>query len=296
MPTAKVIVNPYAGRWKAQENIEAVKAAFDRNGVSYELVIPPSANDGIGIAEGAARAGFSPVVAVGGDGTYNLIVNGLIRAAGDGPTVPMGIIPLGTANDLPHALGLPDGVEEAVQIIARGQTKIIDAGRANGRYFGNNSAVGLEPIITLENARLVGVKGTIRYLLAALICIMRRHQWAMTLEWDDGRYEGPILLVSVGNTRRTGGVFFMTPQAKVDDGLLDFVFAPPMTRLKTLRMLPMTFNGSHIDRPEVTYISTTRLRITSRPGTPIQTDGEVFETDATEILYEVLPLKLTVIV
>ncbi len=296
MPTAKIIVNPYAGRWKAQENIPDVRAAFDRNGIAYDLVIPPNANDGIEIAEEAAQAGFSPIVAVGGDGTYNLIINGLIRAAGDGPTVPMGIIPLGTANDLPHALGIPNEIEAAVQIIARGQTKIIDAGRVNGRYFGNNSAVGLEPIITLENARLVWAKGTIRYLLAALICILRRHEWTMTLEWDDGRYEGPILLVSVGNTRRTGGVFFMTPQAKVDDGLLDFVFAPAMTRLKTLRLLPMTFNGSHIRRPEVTYISTTRLRITSRPGTPIQTDGEVFEPDATDILYEVSPLKLTVIV
>jgi YegS/Rv2252/BmrU family lipid kinase len=295
-PTAKVIVNPYAGRWKAQAQIPQVRAALDHHRVAYNLLVTEAAGEGIEIAKTAAQAGFSPIVAVGGDSTISEVINGLITAAGESPTVPMGIIPLGTANDLAYALGLPVEIEPATALIARGQTRIVDAGRVNGRHFGNNSAVGLEPVISQQNDRLVRVKGTIRYLLAALICIMRQPQWTMTLEWDDGRYEGSVLLVSVGNTRRTGGVFFMTPEAKMDDGRLDFVFAPSMSRLKTLRLLPMTFNGSHVQRPEVTYLRTTRLQITCHPGTPIQADGEVFETDTTKILYEVLPNKLTVIV
>jgi diacylglycerol kinase (ATP) len=272
MSTAKVILNPYAGRWKAQENMPRVKAALDRAGIAYDLVVTQRVDEGIDLAAGAARAGFDPVVAVGGDSTCSEVINGLVEAAGDAPTTPMGIIPLGTANDLAFGLGIPSEVEAAVEVITRRETRLVDVGRVNGRYFGNNSAVGLEPMVTLENERLVRVKGIIRYLLAALICIMRRPRWTMSLEWDDGRHEGPVLLVSVGNTRRTGGIFFMTPEAELDDGLLDFVFAPTMSRLKTLRLLPLTFDGSHTRRPEVSYLRTTRLHITSQPGTPIQAD------------------------
>jgi len=295
-PSAKVIVNPYAGRWQAREKIPKVRAALERAGLDFDLVVTQQADEGITLAAAAARAGFSPVVAVGGDGTYSEVVNGLVAAAGDGPTVPLGIIPLGTANDLADMLNIPRDVEAAVDVIRRGRTLVIDVGRVNGRYFGNNSAVGLEPVITLENARLVWVKGTVRYLLAAIICILRRPQWNMTLEWDAGRYHGSTLLVSVGNSRRTGGIFFMTPQAKMDDGLLDFCFAPVMSRLRLLQLLPMTLSGSHIHQPKVTYTRTKRLHITSRPGTPIQADGEVFELEAAEILYEVIPHKLTVII
>ena len=296
MPIAKIIVNPYAGRWKAKTQIPRVQAALKHSGIAHELVITQRIGEGIEIAQAAAIAGYSPIVACGGDSTLSEVINGLVAAADTVPTCPMGIIPLGTANDLAFGLGIPDEIEAAVETIARGDTRNVDAGRVNGRCFGNNSAVGLEPVISQENDRLVHVKGTIRYLLAALICILRRPQWTMTLQWDGGRYEGSVLLVSVGNTRRTGGVFFMTPQAEPDDGQLDFVFAPAMSRLKTLRLLPMTFNGSHIQRPEVSYCSTTRLHITCRPGTPIQADGEVFEPDTSEILYEILPGKLTVIV
>jgi len=298
---AKVILNPYAGRWKARDNIPRLESALKQAGISYELVVTSQADEGIEIAEKAARAGFSPVIAVGGDSTCNEVVNGLIAAAGEDPTTAFGVIPLGTANDLVYGQGIPGEIEAAVKLIARGKTRVIDVGQVNGRCFANNSAVGLEPVITLENARLIRVRGTIRYLIAALICIARRPTWNMTIEWDgdptsECRYQGPSLLVSVGNHRRTGGVFFMTPNALPDDGLLDFVFAPALPRLKLLRLLPMTFSGAHVNRPEVTEGSSRSIRITSEPGTPIQTDGEVFELNASEIHYQVIPDKLTIIV
>ena len=296
MPTARVIVNPYSGRWKARDNVPRIEAALARAGVPYELILTSRADEGIELAAQAARAGFSPVIAVGGDSTCSEIANGLIAAAGAGPTAPMGIIPLGTANDLAYGLGIPGEVEAAVEIIAAGRTRIIDVGRVNGRLFANNSAVGLEPEVTLANARMVHVRGTIRYLIAALITILRRPVWEMSLRWDGGEYEGSILLVSVGNNRRTGGFFFMTPDAELDDGLLDFVYASVTSRLKLLRLLPMTFDGSHVRRPEVFAGRTTRLEIRCRPGTAIQADGEVFEHGATECVYEVVPGKLTVLV
>ena len=87
----------------------------------------------------------------------------------------------------------------------------------------------------------------------------------------------------------------MTPRAEVDDGYLDFVFAGGLGRLKLLRLLPTTFDGSHIERPEVTYLRTTRLTIECDPPTPIQADGELVDLSATHIEYTILPRRLRVI-
>jgi len=223
-------------------------------------------------------------------------LNGLMQATPTEarPAGPIGFIPTGTANDLTDALKIPRDLSQAAQIIAAGDTRIIDVGVVNGRYFDNNSAVGLEPIVTLENIRLTWLRGVIRYMTSAVIAIMKHPTWNMRLEWDGGTYEGSITLVSVGNSQRTGGVFFMTPNALLDDGLLDFVYAPALGRLRTFQLLPKTQTGAHVHEPEIQEHRTTRLSIRTHPPSPIQADGELFSKQATEILYQVIPGALRV--
>ncbi|MFQ6100096.1 MAG: diacylglycerol/lipid kinase family protein [Anaerolineae bacterium] len=296
MTTAKIIVNPYAGRWKAKAAIPDIECACRRIGLDYELVITEGPNHGIELAREAALAGFSPIVSAGGDGSVSEVVNGLMRTTGSMVAGPLGIIPLGSADDFAEMLGLKKGVEAACRVILTGHTRIVDVGCVNGRFFDNNSAVGLEPMVTIAQVAMKRIKGVPRYILAALKAILGHKPWHMRLTWDDGEYEGPIALVSVGNTRRTGGAFWMTPRAEPDDGYLDFVFAGKLGRLKLLRLLPTTFDGSHVERPEVTYARTTRLTIECDPPTPIQADGELFELSATRVEYTILPGRLQVIV
>jgi diacylglycerol kinase (ATP) len=193
-------------------------------------------------------------------------------------------------------LGLEKEVEAACQVILAGHTRIVDVGCVNDRFFDNNSAIGLEPMVTITERTMGRVKGTPRYILAALKTILGHDPWRVRLAWDDGEYEGMAALVSVGNTRRTGGAFWMTPRAEPDDGYLDFVFAGELGRLRLLRLLPTTFDGSHVERPEVTYARTTRLTIECDPPTPVQADGELFDLSATRIEYTILPGRLQVIV
>jgi YegS/Rv2252/BmrU family lipid kinase len=294
--TAKIIVNPYAGRWKAKAAITDIEQACHEVGLHYELAITSEPGHGIELAREAVLAGFSPIIAAGGDGTINEVVNGLTQATGDRAAGPLGIIPLGSADDFAFALDLEKTVEAACRVIQAGHMRAVDLGCVNGRFFGNNSAVGLEPMVTLTQADMKRIKGTPRYILAALKTIFSNRTWNMRLTWDDGVYEGPATLVSVGNTSRTGGAFWMTPNASVDDGHLDFVFGGDLGRLKLLRLLPTTFSGSHVEHPEVTYTRTTRLTIECDPPTPIQTDGEVFEMSATRVEYTILPKQLQVIV
>jgi diacylglycerol kinase (ATP) len=294
--SAKIIVNPYAGRWKAKAAIPEIRRTWDALRAEYDLVVTEGPGHGIDLAREAARAGFNPVVAAGGDGSISEVLNGLLQAAGKQEPVSMGVIPLGSADDFADMVGLAKGVESASRAILAGRTRALDVGCVNGRYFDNNSAVGLEPMVTLTQAAMKRLKGTPRYILAAFKTILSHEPWHMQLTWDDGSYEGPITLVSVGNTKRTGGAFWMTPRAEPDDGYLDFVFGGEMGRLKLVRLLPTTFNGSHVDRPEVTYERTTRLTIDSERPTPIQADGEVFDLAATHIEYSLLPGRLHVIV
>ncbi|MFQ5576964.1 MAG: diacylglycerol/lipid kinase family protein [Anaerolineae bacterium] len=291
----KIILNPYAGRWKGRARIEPLKQALANQGLAFELVVTQTPGEGIGLARQAVEAGFEVVVAAGGDSTISEVVNGLAQAAGEGQAGTLGIVPLGTANDLADMLNLPRNLGLACQKLAAGNTRLIDLVQVNNHVFGNNSAVGLEPLVTLEAERINRIKGSLRYIVAALRAIWKRPVWQARIHWDSGSYQGPISLVSVGNSPRTGGAFWMTPAARLDDGLIDFVYAPSMGRLALLRLLPATFSGKHIHHKAVVYLKTTTLDITM-DATPLQADGEIIDRRATRIEYRVIPHKLRVIV
>ncbi len=292
----KVVLNSCGGRLNSQAKIALVEKAMQAAGLDYQLEPTDYPNHGLELARQAALDGWPVVVAAGGDGTINEVVNGLMQAAGDSEPATLGILPLGTGNDLADMLKLPGDIATACQRIAAGNTRPIDLGIVNGHYFANNSAVGLEPMVTVEHEKIRRLKGDIRYIVAALKAIANAKPWHMRLKWDNGAFEGPLMLVSVGNSPRTGGAFYMTPQAKMDDGLLDFVYAFGMSRWQLLRLLPKTLSGKHIHHPLVSYLKTTTLSITASPPTPVHADGEVIDQTATEIKYQIIPQKLRIIV
>ncbi|MCA9866083.1 MAG: diacylglycerol kinase family lipid kinase [Anaerolineae bacterium] len=290
----KVILNPYANRWGAGAQAAATADAFRAAGVACDLVVTESPGQGTPLAAAATRDGYEAVVAAGGDGTINEVINGLISAAGDGPTVPFGIIPLGTANDFNLMAGLPDNIGAAVGVIAAGRTRRIDAGQVNGRFFINNSAAAMEPMVTLENIKMKRLSGEVRYVVALLRALTKLKPWRMNLAWDGGGYEGPAYLLSVCNSPRTGG-FTMAPGASIDDGLLDMVFAPQVSKGTVIAILLKLMKGEHINHPAVTFQRVTAIDLTSTPGTPLHSDGEIFTESATVVSYRVLPGKVTLL-
>jgi diacylglycerol kinase (ATP) len=290
--TAKVILNPYSGRWSALKRKDEALAALREAGVGFELALTEGPRHGIELAEQAARAGFSPIISAGGDGATGEVINGLYRARPDGALGPIGLLPLGTANDLAHNLGLPLDLREAARVIAAGRTRRIDLGKVNEWVFDNNSAVGLEPVVSIYNVRMTWLRGVIRYLVAALRAIGRKPQWIMRLDWDDGSYNGPSSLVSVGNCPLTGGVFRMAPAADPADGKLTFVYGHAPTRRKMLALLPKTMSGEHVNDPAIHQHHSRRLVIHTSPPSPLQVDGEVRAEALTEFVYECLPARL----
>lgn len=296
--TTKVILNPYAGRWEAKKRKGEVESALMAVGVDFDLEVTNNPGHGILLAEQAVKQGFNPIIAAGGDGTYSEIINGIVKANKNDGSIVFGVMPLGSANDLADNLGLPKDLSNAAQVIANGQVEMMDLCQVNDRYFDNNAAIGLEPYVTLIQQRMTRLRGNIRYLTATLMAVMKKPQWEMNLEWEGGDYSGPVTLVTVGNSPRTGGVFYMTPHANPFDGLLTFVHGYMPTRLKILSLLPRTMRpneGSYVEHPAIYEISSPWLRVRSVQPTPAHADGEIFAEDIHDLEYRVIPNCLPIL-
>ncbi|MBN1451389.1 MAG: diacylglycerol kinase family lipid kinase [Anaerolineales bacterium] len=297
---AKVILNPYSNRWKSQARWPEAEAALKAAGVEFELAVSQRKGHVVELAEEAARAGFSPIIAAGGDGTIGETVNGMARAATSdkSPLGPFGIMPLGSANDFVFNANMSEDFKVAAQVIAAGKTRAIDLGVLNGRFFINNSAAGLEPYVTTKHERIQWIKGMVRYLVAAVWAIMDKPEWNGEVKWDDGEYNGPLSLVSVGNGRRTGG-FFMTPHADLTDGKLTLAFGYRGTRLGLFQALPRAFNegkGNYVEMEGMYEVHSKKVNIHLDHPSPAHTDGELFPDYVQDFDYSIQPGRLQLLV
>jgi diacylglycerol kinase (ATP) len=297
---AKVILNPFSNRWNAQARWPEAEAALRAAGVDFELAISQKKRQITDLVETAVREKFSPIIIAGGDGSIGDAVNGLANAAGSlkKPLGPLGIIPLGSGNDLVDNLGIPKDLNAAARVIAAGRTDLIDLGKCNDRYFANNSAAGIEPLVTVKQERIHWIKGIGRYLLAALWAIMDRPEWHGEVHWDGGSYQGPLSFVSIGNGPRTGGLFFMAPHADPRDGQLTFVHGFRKSRLSMLQALPRAMKpgpGNYVEMDGIHEINCTRLSIHLDKPSPAHTDGELFPEWIRDFEYEIFPKRLNLI-
>jgi len=295
--TAKVILNPYSNRWKAKARWPEAESALKAAGIDFELAISERPGHIVELAKQAVLQGFSPIIAAGGDGTIGEAVNGLAQAAKSEKDLlgPLGILPLGTANDMVYNLGLPLDLPSAAQIIKKGNFKHMDIGKVNDRFFANNSAAGLEPYVTTKQVRIKWISGILRYLVAAVWAIMERPKWIAKITWNDGEYAGPVSLVTIGNGARSGGVFYMIPHADPFDGKLTFVYGYRSTRLAMLTTLPRAMNpdaGSYVETDGIHEQKATWIKIHLENPSPAHTDGELFSKAIQDLDYSIYPARL----
>lgn len=307
---AKIILNPYAGRWKGRQKRAEIESVMTSVGVDFELVETEAPNHGTDLAYQAVNNGFSPIISAGGDGSVSEVMNGIVTAALEthSDPVPMGVLPLGTANDLMVNLGIPTNIFDSAKVIASGNSRRIDLGKVIAldstgknpkvRYFDNNSAIGLEPCITLIQQRISWLRGSVRYLLATLLGVVKNPQWVMHLLWEGGEYSGHATLVTVGNNPLTGGVFYMAPHADPFDGKLNCVYGYVPSRLQILNVLPKTMKagvGNYVEHPAIHEVNVSWLKIHTDQPTPLHADGEILFEATQDIEYQILPEYLPVL-
>jgi diacylglycerol kinase (ATP) len=304
MKKYKIIANPAAGNGAGARAIPQVEQLLARHDLDHDLTRTERAGHAIALARQAALDGYDVVVAAGGDGTANEVINGLIAARQEGAgAVVMGLLNTGRGNDFAYGVGVPDDLERACQALAKAHTRTIDVGRVaggkypDGRYFGNCVGVGFDAIGTIEVSKLPRLGGFWSFVIAIFKTILFRYYAPLTrVEYDGQTLTQPALMVSVMNGRRLGGGFMMAPDGEPDDGLLDLCVVRLMSRLRMFRILPHFLRGTQASQETVTSAQATRITITALEGTlPAHTDGEIICVDGQKLEIELLPRQLDII-
>ncbi|HEX7241645.1 MAG TPA: YegS/Rv2252/BmrU family lipid kinase [Longimicrobiaceae bacterium] len=276
-----LVINP-----SSPDAVEAIREAVGELRAAGHVVHPRitfEKGDAGRFALEAARGGAGLVIAAGGDGTLNEVGGGLhafleerARSGGAGPEPPrMGIVPLGTANDLAGALEIPAEVGAAVQVAVEGRPHALDVGLLNGAAFLNVSTGGFGAEATEETSDEVKrMLGPLAYFITGVKKFVALA--TSTASFSDGEtlYEGPFLIFAVGNSRRTGGGNWLTPRADLADGLLDVCIVKEIPRRDLLGLLPDLRAGRHLDHPAVVYKQVRELRVESKEELSVNVDGE----------------------
>lgn len=286
-----VVVRPPGdeGRLEAlRAAVEALRSAGHRVGVRLTF----EGGDARRFARSAARAGWDVVVAAGGDGTVNEVVNGLARVRG---RTLLGVVPMGTANDFASSLDVPADLEGALRLAAEGPTRPVDVARVNRRCFINVSTGGFGADTSQVASR------ALKKHLGGFAYVLRGVENMMKFEVHSGRfsvggelvYDGEFMFFAVGNARQTGGGTPLTPLAKFGDGRLDIMLVHGMTRLQFMALLPDLRAGTHLDSPHVSYYRADRFDVEGAGDIVVNADGEHIAGDTYH--YDVLPRPLHVI-
>jgi diacylglycerol kinase (ATP) len=235
-----------------------------------EAYVTLNAGDATAMAASAARGGADVVIAMGGDGTLNEVVNGL-----DGFDTPLGIIPLGTANDFATQAGIPADADHAMDVILRSKPVCIDTASLNGRRFLNASTGGMGAETTAETPTdAKETLGPMAYAITGVRKFADLAPYRASFRGDRFAFEGGFLMFAVGQTRASGGGTPVTPNASVTDGLLDVCIVEAMGRAEFARLVLKIKRGEHLGEPGVRYAQLPSLLITAETPLSVNVDGE----------------------
>ena len=302
MPAFKIIVNPTAGKGNGLRQSEPIRTLLRSHGLDFDLVHTQAPLHAIELAREASLAGCEVVVAVGGDGTSNEAINGLMQAREKGGDASLGVIGVGTGSDFAYAAGVPAGIEAACRCLAQGHRRWIDIGHVAGgdwpagRYFGNGVGIGFDVIATVETQKIKWLTGTPAFLLGALKTMLLYFQAPLIALQADGQTQTEHwLMISMMNGRRFGGGFYVAPHAQIDDGLFDITLARQTSRLTILRLMGMYMRGTQHTHPDVSGMRARQIAIHADGGLMSHADGEIFMQNGRHLELEMLPHQLQVI-
>jgi YegS/Rv2252/BmrU family lipid kinase len=268
------IVNPGAGNRK--DTPARVRAALDRVGVLAELRTSDSAAHIDDLVSEGIESGARRFLAVGGDGTINLVANALLARHWDSPPV-LGVLPSGSGSDLIRSFDISQNLEEAASHLTGTDTAPLDAVHLSGpwgeRYFVNSAGSGLTGGVVEEVERMPAGWGAARYQLGIWPALVKLPHARLEVMCGDHRFEGDALMLIMSNAKYLGGGMKMAPHADPADGMVNMqIFHGPKRLALTLK--PMVQRGKHLDHPNVTLMSGKKFSIKTEPDWPIEADGE----------------------
>jgi len=287
-----VILNPEAGSVKdAAAFVRRIRHLPD---VAVRLTARKG--DAVRFARTALRKGCEMIVAAGGDGTLNEVVNGIGATKSD---VRLGLIPLGTGNDFARTLGLPTDLDEAIAVLAAGHTRAIDLVQVTSdrvRYFVNVSAGGFSGLVNEKlTPAMKKTWGPLAYLRSAVAALPQLRAYRTKVSFNKKK---PLTLslynVVIANGRYVAGGRLIAPKASIDDGLLDIILIKERSAAELALLAAKVALGHHLSSDAIVFRRAAKVTVNSRPGMWFNVDGELVGNDPAT--FEVLPRALQFVV
>src|SRR5512135_139055 len=304
MPTSSifVIVNPASGSGRTGMRWSGWEAHFRAEGSLFDVAFTTEPGHASQLARAAALNGYAKIIAVGGDGTLNEVLNGLVendRAVG---TVQLGVLPVGTGSDFARALGIPKDPRKAWQHLMNGSATPLDVGRIDTRrgnktvtiYFANVAGLGFDGEVAdrVNRAGRKGV-GTIPYLTTMLGALLSYKNKLVKVTVDDRTIEGRMNSVVVCNARYFGGGMRIAPHAEWTDGQFDVILLGNLSKLEVLANTPRIYQGTHLLHHKVKFLRGRSVKVETEDLMYLQAEGELLGEAPTT--FTILPNLLKVL-
>ncbi len=299
-----VVVNPRSRNGATGRRWTTVEARLRGRFPDLETEHTRAPRDAERIAREAVRAGIARILVAGGDGTTSEVVSGIL-GAGLGGEVEIGLLPLGTGGDLTRALGIPSDLDQAIERLAGGNARRVDAGRIDYRrpggepatsWFLNVASLGISGVVDrLVTQAPKAVGGAASFLIGTLRALARYRNTRVAVRVDGELvWDGPTVLAAAANGSCFGGGMQIAPDARIDDGLLDMVLITDLSKPRLLANLPSLYRGTHLSHPFTIHRRGKRLDAEAL-GDPVwlDVDGEPLGTLPASI--EVVPESVTLL-
>lgn len=272
MKRARIIYNPTSGREMFKKHLADVLQKLEAAGYETSCHATTGAGDATVAARVAVERRYDLVVAVGGDGTINEVVNGLAEQE---YRPKLGIIPAGTTNDFARAVHIPRDVMAATDIIVQGDTIPVDIGRINDKYFVNIGGGGRLTELTYEvPSKLKTMLGQLAYYLKGIEMLPSFKATEVSIEYDGKLFEGEVMLFLVGLTNSVGGFEKLAPNASINDGLFSLLILKKTNLADFIRVATLALRGEHVNDPNVIYTQANRIKVYSQDTVQLNLDGE----------------------
>jgi YegS/Rv2252/BmrU family lipid kinase len=299
---AKVIVNPVAGAGKTARKWPGIRALLTSLGLRFEHEITEASGHAVELARNAVRKGYELMVAVGGDGTINEIVNGIYHADGMSQ-VSLGIIGTGTGSDYIRSVGLSRHHETACRNLLRPRKLVVDLGVVEyseggekiKRLFVNFAGLGFDAEVVRATTQKYKALGSLpSYLMGLLTTFVSYDNKRVVLRLDGEAVERKVCTVLMSNGKYGGGGMLTAPDADLADGWLDVLIIDDLSKLDLLRSLPRIYRGTHLSHPKVTLKRAQKVEIESQEVMALQADGELL--GAAPAIFYLMPSSLNLLV
>ncbi|SET39078.1 diacylglycerol kinase [Oceanobacillus limi] len=272
MKRARIIYNPTSGREAFKRELPTVLERLEIAGYETSAHATTGEGDAIEAARTAVERKYDIVIAAGGDGTINEVINGL---AEQDYRPKLGIIPVGTTNDFARALRIPKGIQKAVDVILEDHASPLDIGKVNDHYFINIAGGGKLTELTYDvPSKLKTMIGQLAYYMKGIEMLPSLKPARAKIEYDGNIIDEDIMLFLVSNSNSVGGFEKLVPDAKMDDGYFDLVVLRKTNLAEFIRIVTLASRGAHLDDDSVIYVKAKEITVTPDDKMQLNIDGE----------------------